>query len=117
MHKHKLLAQIMGLAYLLNENSSYQVFVSLSGHVNAAYVYLKDPESDGNLAESYFYLDSPDAEKQLVEISSQLSDILTTGEIDYSRLHKGVRLGRETAFLSYDAFYCNGRHGDVKQGH
>lgn len=116
MHKQKLLGQIMGLAYLLNKNSDFQVFVDFSGHVNQITVRLCD-DALNNLAESHIYLDQPDTETSLIEVGSQLSDILTTGEIDYSRLHKGKYGSREVLFLCFDGRYCDRDRGDTEQAH
>ncbi|MFH5187641.1 hypothetical protein ACHHV8_36485 [Paenibacillus sp. TAB 01] len=42
MSKQKILGQIMGIAYLLNQNSDFNVFIEFSGHVNQISIRLKD---------------------------------------------------------------------------
>ncbi|WP_028551737.1 hypothetical protein [Paenibacillus sp. UNC451MF] len=110
MHEQKLLGQIMGLAFRLNQNSKFNVFVEFSGHVNELSVEIRDPMSRRRLVQCSIYVTRPDAEAKLVEVGSQLSDILTTGEIDYSRLYKGRYGHREAYFFCYDSLSCNPRY-------
>jgi len=101
--KKELLSQIMGLAYLLNENSKWDVFVDFSGHVNGLTIQIIDPEGDGDskrLAEDHIYLDYPDAEDRLAAVKDRLVEILSTGEIDQSKCYRASHGHREAFYLS-----------------
>lgn len=106
MGKKELLSQIMGLAYMLNENSKWDVFVDFSGHVNGLTIQIKDPaggEDTKYLAEDHISLKHPDAEERLSAAKDRLIEILSTGEIDQSKCYRANHGHREAFYLSKPA--------------
>ena len=79
----KLLGEVMSLAYLVNQNTDYCIFVSYSGHVNLLEVSIfpskEEYQSEKRLYRSDIYLDDKrdiKSKKLLLEIKSTLESYL-----------------------------------------
>lgn len=79
----KLLGEIMSLAYLVNANTEYCVFVRYSGHIESLSVDICQGKSEDDfyikIHDFDFYVDGrhgDDSEKLLLELKTTLEDYL-----------------------------------------
>ncbi|MGF9913704.1 hypothetical protein ABEX47_03215 [Paenibacillus ehimensis] len=85
-----LIGEITTLAYMVNTNTQYCVFVRFAGHVNWIEISIRESQEEykTELVNETTYLDpSPKVVcKRLAEIKTELRKILRKNRIDYSRL-------------------------------
>jgi hypothetical protein len=84
----KFVAEIMSLGYLINKNTDLTIWVDFAGHVDALGIRIE--KDDSRIAVEDIRLDGElyNPLPKLKATVKALENILVTGQVDLSKLHK-----------------------------
>ncbi|WP_163854585.1 hypothetical protein [Paenibacillus elgii] len=104
INMNKLISDIVVLARMITKGTSYEIIANYYGHVDSLEVRLyspgvEEPTVRQDVSFDEEYRSKKVIIKDLTELKNKLVEILVTGELDISQMHKEKYGSTETYFF------------------